>query len=253
VDVSPSGGGIVKVDQTAPSSFPNTYDFESGTSVPIEAVPAPGYTFNNWSGDLSGTANPATIVIDCNKRITANFSKITHNLTIRVSGNGTTTPTPSDHDYVEGTVVNITVNPDSGWWFDRWIGEVSAPNEASTTVTMDSDKTITAIFSNIMHTLTIQINGSGSTNPTASTQAYSEGTLVNIEAIPDKGWQFDSWTGGVAGPSLANTTVTIDSDKTVSANFSQVEPNWWPTGGIIAGVIVIVGAGIWFVVRNRAP
>ena len=250
MDVSPSGGGTVEVDQTVASSFPVILSFSNGTSVRLKAVPASGYDFNNWSRDLSGTKNPTTIVIGCNKKITANFSQIMHNLTMRISGNGTTAPTLGDYDYVEGTVVNITANPDGGWRFERWIGEVSNPNAASTTLTMDSDKTITASFSNIMHTLTIRTNGSGSTSPTAGTHSHSEGTVVNIEAIPDSGWQFDSWSGGVADPSLATITLIMDSDKLVTATYSQVKPSWWLTGGIIAGIIII-GVIAWWAVRSR--
>ena len=73
MDVS-SSGGIVKIAQTTPSSYPFTYNFRSGLSVTIEAVPAFGYVFDSWNGDLSGTDNPTTLVIDCNKNITASFS-----------------------------------------------------------------------------------------------------------------------------------------------------------------------------------
>ncbi len=70
-----SQGGSVIVNQAAPSSELATYTFKSGTHVRLEAVPASGYLFDSWSGDLSGKANPTTIVMDCNKSITANFSK----------------------------------------------------------------------------------------------------------------------------------------------------------------------------------
>ena len=76
MDVSPSGDSTVKVEQAAPSSYPFTYNFDSGTSVTVEAVPASGHLFKNWGGDLSGTDNPTTIVMDCDKSITANFSQI---------------------------------------------------------------------------------------------------------------------------------------------------------------------------------
>jgi len=179
VDVSPSGGGTIEINQTAPSSYPMTSTFKNGVSVRLEAVPASGYRFDNWSGDLSGSnTNPTTIVMSCSKNITANFSQI-------------------------------------------------------------------------MHTLTMQVSNSGSTTPEAGTYSYSEGTAVNITATPDNGWQFDSWTGDVADPDLATTTVTIDSDKTLAANFSQVKPSWWLIGGITAGIIIIVVI-IWLVVRRRA-
>jgi len=250
VDVSPSGAGTVKGDQTAQSSYPVTFTFRNGTSVSLEAIPAPGYQFNNWSGDLSGTTNPATIAIDCTKKITANFSWIMHTLTIQVSGSGFTTPKAGTHSYSEGTVLSITASPDNGWQFDNWSGDVADPESATTTVTMDSDKNFTANFSQIMHTLTIQVNGSGFTTPRAGTQSYNEGTVVSITASPDDGWQFDNWSGDVADPESATTTVTMDSDKNFTANFSQVKPSWWLIGGSIAGVIIF-GVIIWLVVRSR--
>ncbi|MFC2016127.1 hypothetical protein ACFLUF_00240 [Chloroflexota bacterium] len=76
MDVSSSDGGVVKVEQTTPSSYPVTNDFKSRTNVHLEAVPTPGYFFNNWSGDLSDTTNPTTVLMDCDKRIQANFSQI---------------------------------------------------------------------------------------------------------------------------------------------------------------------------------
>ena len=147
MDVSPSDGGIVKVDENLPSSYPIFYFFGSGTEVRLEAVPASGYLFSTWGGDLSGSTNPTTIVVDCNKSITANFSRRVHTLTIQVSGSGSTTPTVGTHNYGEGTVVSITATPDSGWQFDGWTGNITAPGSATTTLTMDSDKTVTAKFS----------------------------------------------------------------------------------------------------------
>ncbi len=73
MDVRP-GHGIVKVNQTTPSSYPFADDFDSDTYVNLEAVSAFGYVFSGWNGDLSGTANPATIKMNCDKSITANFS-----------------------------------------------------------------------------------------------------------------------------------------------------------------------------------
>ena len=134
------------IDQTAVPSYPHTYTFNTGASVNLEAVPAPGYRFENWSGALSGSENPATIVIDCNKNITANFSLVVHTLTLELSGNGSITPGTGTHDYAEGTVVSLKATPRSGWQFDGWTGDVADPSMAETTVIMDSAETVTARF-----------------------------------------------------------------------------------------------------------
>jgi hypothetical protein len=72
------------------------------------------------------------------------------------------------------------------------------------------------------HTLTLQVNGSGTTVPGVGSYGYPAGTVVNLSALPEKGWRFKNWTGDVVNPDSAATTVTIDSDKTVAANFKKI-------------------------------
>lgn len=79
MDISSGIGGTVELNEAAQSSYPATSTFISGESVYLKAMPASGYRFDNWTGDLSGTTNPTAIVIDCNKEITANFSKVKTN------------------------------------------------------------------------------------------------------------------------------------------------------------------------------
>ena len=79
MDVSPSDGGTVQVEQAIPSSYPGTFVFQNDALVRLEAMPASGYNFDNWSGDLNSANNPITILVDCNKKITANFSQNTLN------------------------------------------------------------------------------------------------------------------------------------------------------------------------------
>ena len=50
--------------------------FEDGTVVTVTAIPDDGYEFKAWSGDMTGTDNPATITIDGDKSITAEFDLI---------------------------------------------------------------------------------------------------------------------------------------------------------------------------------
>lgn len=75
VHVSPTSSGSVEIDQIPAYSYPATSTFNNGESVSLQAVPAPGYSFDHWSGDLSGNTNPTTINIDCDKTVVANFSQ----------------------------------------------------------------------------------------------------------------------------------------------------------------------------------
>ncbi|TFG79789.1 MAG: DUF11 domain-containing protein [Chrysiogenales bacterium] len=55
---------------------PGTYTYDEGTAVSVSATAATGYRFESWSGDASGSANPVSLVIDGNKTIQANFTRV---------------------------------------------------------------------------------------------------------------------------------------------------------------------------------
>ncbi len=99
------------------------------------------------------------------------------------------------------------------------------------------------------YTLNIQIKGQGATNPTSGNHSYADGTVVLINATPQSGWRFDKWTGDVAEPSKTTTTIHIDSDKIITANFSRGALSWWLTGIITAAVII--GIMVWLTIRSR--
>jgi uncharacterized repeat protein (TIGR02543 family) len=72
--VPPEGGSV---------SGAGTYN--SGTVVPVTASPVIGWTFTGWSGDLTGTTNPTSILMNSNKSITANFTQNAYTLTVLIS------------------------------------------------------------------------------------------------------------------------------------------------------------------------
>jgi outer membrane protein assembly factor BamB len=66
VNVDPAGGGSVELNP-AGGSYP------AGTVVTLTASRAQGFSFDHWSGDLSGGVSLATITMDGNKSVTAHF------------------------------------------------------------------------------------------------------------------------------------------------------------------------------------
>jgi uncharacterized repeat protein (TIGR02543 family) len=58
------------------SPLPGVYIYDEGTSVSVQAVPITAYQFDGWTGDASGAPNPVTIVMNGNKSVLANFSKV---------------------------------------------------------------------------------------------------------------------------------------------------------------------------------
>jgi uncharacterized repeat protein (TIGR02543 family) len=53
---------------------PDLAAYDSASTVQLTATPAAGYTFAGWSGDVSGTSNPLTMVMNSSKEITAIFA-----------------------------------------------------------------------------------------------------------------------------------------------------------------------------------
>jgi len=54
-------------------SYPDNTGYQKNNIVTVTALPAPGWTFDKWSGALSGTQNPAKLRVGGNATITANF------------------------------------------------------------------------------------------------------------------------------------------------------------------------------------
>ena len=71
------------------------------------------------------------------------------------------------------------------------------------------------------YTLTITVSGRGSTSPEAGRHTYAEGAKVTIAALPASGWRFESWAGDATGSSTT-TTITMDSNRSITAYFVHV-------------------------------
>jgi Divergent InlB B-repeat domain len=170
-----------------------------------------------------------------------------YDLTISSTTGGNVT-TPGEGlfaDYDEGTVVDLVATPDAGYRFVNWTGNVSTVanvNGTTTTITMNDDYEITANFEQIppgQFSLTVSSTGGGSvTMPGEATFTYDEGTVVNLVATANAGYQFDKWTGDVSTIANANgatTTITMNGDYSIVANFKAV-------GGGLGGCFIATAA-----------
>ena len=136
-----------------------------------------------------------------------------HTLTMNTVGEGTVNL--GNQTYAVGSYVDLEAIPADGWTFSGWSGDASGAT--NTSITIDSDKTVTATFTQDTYSLTMITVGQGDVLP--GNQSYLLGTNVDLVAIPADGWIFSGWSGDALG--TANTTITIDSDKTVNATFTR--------------------------------
>ncbi|MCX5770647.1 MAG: hypothetical protein NTZ09_10300 [Candidatus Hydrogenedentes bacterium] len=142
---------------------------------------------------------------------------IYQNLSISVQGSGTTDPPAGDHNCVQGWPVTITANESGGWHFDHWTGDLTGSDNPAT-VTVDSDMSICAVFVKTTHTLTISVEGNGSTVPPAGANIYDEGAVVTVLAVNGSGSSFKYWQGAVT--TIQNpVNITMDANKYLTAVF----------------------------------
>jgi hypothetical protein len=66
-------------------------------------------------------------------------------LNVNIVGNGSISKVPNQTTYAAGQVITLTAVADSGWAFAAWDGDLSSTTNP-TTITMDSNKAITATF-----------------------------------------------------------------------------------------------------------
>jgi uncharacterized repeat protein (TIGR02543 family) len=260
--VSPAGGGIV-----TPSSGGNCGDkYYSGTSVNLTATPNSGYIFSGWSGDITGSSNPASVTMDSDKTITANFSiapPACYLLTMNTNGpclavltHYTNSPSCSQfHTYTAGDKIDLTTmgwNP--GCYVVSWSGtDNDSSTGANNTVTMPArDHTVTVNTAlkpcySLSTTVTPNVAGivAASISKNCGDKYYS-GISVNLTATPNSGWIFSSWSGAITSTSNP-ITVTMDSDKSITANFYPIES--MHCGGYPTTVVVLVDTEFAFSVR----
>jgi uncharacterized repeat protein (TIGR02543 family) len=200
---------------------PEGLTYRYGQPVILTATPDPGQIFFEWSGDLTGYDNPATLTMDGDKVVTASFSEpIFYSLAINTNGEGSVNVDPEQDEYLHGTRVTLSAVPVSGWVFNGWSGDL-AGSDNPVTITMNEDKVITASFTKqVVYTLALSTVGEGRIDVDPYLTEYLPGTQVTLSAVPVSGWVFDGWSGDLAG-SDNPATITMNEDKVITASFVQ--------------------------------
>jgi len=84
------------------------------------------------------------------------------------------------------------------------------------------------LLGTLQYDLTISSTSGGNvTNPGEETFTYDEGTVVNLTAEAEEGYQFVNWTGNVStigNVAAASTNITMNGDYSITANFEE-EPS----------------------------
>jgi PKD repeat protein len=227
--VNPAGWGTVTV-----SPVQDWYD--EGSSVQLTAIlSAEIYTFSNWSGDLTGSENPTTIIMNKTKNITADFIPTPRAVAVS-SLYGSPNPPPGTTYYPNGTSVTVSCGPtpyagpagaqyvNTGWTGGS--GDIPATGSASSygpfTITQNCAITWTwETQYKLMTTVSPPDSGSVTWLPDATW--YDPGTVVQLTAVAHIWWLFTNWSGDLSGTTNPQN-LTMNGPKSVTANFAAQVP-----------------------------
>ena len=167
------------------------------------------------------------LVCSCSKEA------IIYTLTTSANPSEGGTVSPASKDYEEGETATITASPAAEYVFQSWSGATG--NSKTTSVVMNSDKTVVANFVKKKYKLIVNTEGNGSVEEeliqSGAANEYNSGSIIRLTAKPANGCRFVEWKGDLTG----NTNpieITMDSEKTVTAVFEIVSPVYLDTNGI---------------------
>ena len=136
--VETEGAGSVSMSPEEP--------YRLGQMVTVTAEPNPGYIFFEWAGDLTGSVNPATLIMDGDKTVTARFSDpVYYTVLVDANGLGMVIVEPDLDEYLHGSLVTLHAVAQPGWLFISWSGDLTG-RQSPVEVMVTTDLMITANF-----------------------------------------------------------------------------------------------------------
>ena len=243
--ISVSGNGSVGYspagDGTGTCNTVCTVHYDANIQVSLTATIGANATFTGWGGACTGTGT-CNLTMDGDKTVTATFTGF-NTLSVTVSGNGSVSggggtincPGTCDGSWAAGTQVSLSAAAESGYSFAGWGGDcASAGTQSTCTLTMDSNKSVTATFSAIstpqghrFH-LKLGVTGPGKVTttgldcPAVCDGDYADGTSLALSAAAAAGYNFRNWDGACA-PFQGDPTCQLEMDaaKEATATFTS--------------------------------
>jgi len=153
-----------------------------------------------------------------------------------VGDSGTTDPALGAHEFDEGTIVDLEAFPGENWLFMEWQGDV-----VGSTVLIDGDKEVTAVFTPIEHLLEIvnYFPQGGNVDVAAENVALDnlpmvpQGAELILTAVPSKNWRFVSWELPYDHSTKNPEYFTMSAPATLKVYFAPIEGKYPLTVGKI--------------------
>jgi Divergent InlB B-repeat domain len=174
-------------------------------------------TIGTWSFLLQVTDNTGASVTSTAIDVLVSSTPA---LTISVTQTAHGIITPGSTTVNSGGSQSFTISPDAGYQITDVLADGTSVGIVTSFAFVDvtADHALTATFSPVEYTLTVNIAGSGSVakNPDQATYHYSD--VVQLTAIPESGWKLSQWTGDLTG-SINPSSISISGNRAVTAAF----------------------------------
>jgi hypothetical protein len=206
------------------------YDY--GERITLTAIPESNWVFDRWSGDLSGSENPATVAMTRHRLIRALFVPEEHTLAVSILPDreaGRVDHRPGN-PYYHDTEARLEPIPEPGWSFAAWggtdVGDLRDNEDGTWSLTMDDDKAVTATFTRDEYEVAVSVEGDGTVEHTPG-NPYSYNQEAILKPVPDAGSSFAGWSGTDAADmddqGDGTWSLIVDQDKSVTAMFIRDE------------------------------
>jgi uncharacterized repeat protein (TIGR02543 family) len=210
------------------SATPQKSTYVYGDVVTLRATPNLGWTFGGWSGAITSSDAETQLTITGDALVNATFIQDQYEIAIDVvslgkSGvGGSVSLNPNKGSYVYNDTVTLVAEPNACWSFTRWEGDLNGTNPVEL-LTVTRDMSVTAVFTQNRHTLTVNKVGPGQVAVTPQMAEYYCGDSVTLTATPATDYFFTGWSGDQTGAENP-LTFTIEKNTVITATFSNNPP-----------------------------
>ncbi len=233
ISIEPAGSGSVIKN-------PDNGKYNDGVVVELTPHGAPGYSFDHWSGDLSGAGNPDSILMDDDKNIIAHFlltDEIVSTPTI-LTGPETGIMGRTLSFVTGGSISNFGSEVEyqfdwgdssNSFWGDStriYRYNISGEKQVKARARSKSDTTILSDWSEIKIisisgfelTVLIDPESTGEVTINPNLTEYADSVSVELFVMPDSGYGFMDWSGDLTG-NQNPITIIITKSLNITAHF----------------------------------
>ena len=216
-----------------------TYNYYAMCTV--EATPATGYHFVNWTENGTEVATTAVyeFMVEGDRALVANFALDTHDITVTIVDITTDKPeaAPAVPGEVAGTgtynyyaTCTLVATPATGYHFVNWTeNDVEVATEATYEFMVTEDRALKANFELDTHEITVTLVDVTTDIPAAApavpgevtgTGTYNYYATCTLVATPATGYHFVNWTeSGTEVATTATYEFMVEGDRALVANF----------------------------------